>query len=929
MRSRLRNEEGHFNLRYHDRLAFGASSASVRYDDGSPVHYGGSTGRSTEGLRGSAFFTESPQPPTESYAGRPCEARRHRELPASPPASVSPPLPPTDSAGRSPPAYVYIPAEVVLKRQQEQDDTQLAYQRYVVLEKERQLALAKRQRKYDEAQRFRHSAPVGDLTTARTLHFQPDVPHPAPSLYAPASSFPPRASALGGRAPRTGATLPQDTSSSRQTVQEQELPSREEPPLCAVGGGDREVPSPHWPLPPPPLVAMEEATAALQRKTSRKFAPRATQPLPLDEDSHSKEIISRLPVPGSTNLEESPPSAYKSTRSASFMSSRIGIGLELSIRPSYHLVTVEDAAAWLANASLGTIVDVREVDYRGGHIPGSLHIPASRLPTLLPALRDAVTQPVCFVCINGEVLSRDAAVLFGQSKPLPCILDGGFAAWVRRYHADDQLVEDLDRSLWRGIWDAQPAALPSPKPLAPQQTRHTAISQESVGPVPQPPSKVGTTGIDEPAPAVRKKDVFSASLALLDEPQGGLAIEAPSLLAILDAPQGTYAVVDLRDEDYRGGNIRGSYHLPMDHFRSRIALHCSTLCSCKWVAFVCMNGETASPEAATLFVEKHNELSPHTECPEIYVLAGGFAAFAKHPAARRWIENFDSVFWAAVWNAAEATDKEYGSAPDEPASGSTGEQPPAETEEVPRAERIQLLAPDQLAKQMQGSTSKHTVIIDCRNTRHGPHITGSFHIPSTRLGQSDYHTSLSKASALVFVCSDGAAESPAAASAFLDRCASLNIPGDVTPAVYVLRGGNDAWAAQFWEIPTLTTASGEVATKHPSQLPGERDWPMERRKLVELEHTRRSDLVNVESGARTHELRERELVQRRLAAERQELRERQEELERTARLEEAKGNTASNTTSNRNVSSPSEVDSELERLQARFQDLETKLLRLK
>ncbi|KAF9567454.1 hypothetical protein EC968_003255 [Mortierella alpina] len=124
------------------------------------------------------------------------------------------------------------------------------------------------------------------------------------------------------------------------------------------------------------------------------------------------------------------------------------------------------------------IVDVRDDDYVGGHIPGSLNVPSKKLPEELPVLIEeykAVPQ-LFFHCALSQVrgpkaarrwsealAQRDtqleeaeakteaAAVEAANKGPLSqkvSILRGGFGDWQAKYKDNKILVEDYEEQYW-------------------------------------------------------------------------------------------------------------------------------------------------------------------------------------------------------------------------------------------------------------------------------------------------------------------------------------------------------------------------------------------------------------------------------------------------------------------------------------------------
>ncbi|MBW0513084.1 hypothetical protein O181_052799 [Austropuccinia psidii MF-1] len=121
------------------------------------------------------------------------------------------------------------------------------------------------------------------------------------------------------------------------------------------------------------------------------------------------------------------------------------------------------------------VVDVRDSDFIGGHIPGCHHVPSSTFGQKCPSLIEKLTDVKCviFHCALSQQRGPQAAKLYaelredklekGQLKSsLPfgveararqeaqeiLILQGGFTKWVESFKDDPALVEGYDSRLW-------------------------------------------------------------------------------------------------------------------------------------------------------------------------------------------------------------------------------------------------------------------------------------------------------------------------------------------------------------------------------------------------------------------------------------------------------------------------------------------------
>ncbi len=94
--------------------------------------------------------------------------------------------------------------------------------------------------------------------------------------------------------------------------------------------------------------------------------------------------------------------------------------------PSIDVVELE---ALLAEGSV-RVLDVREDDeFRRGHVPGAIHIPAGRLPDRLGRL--AHDRPYAVICASGSRSRGATSYLLEQGFEGAVSVRGGTGAWAR------------------------------------------------------------------------------------------------------------------------------------------------------------------------------------------------------------------------------------------------------------------------------------------------------------------------------------------------------------------------------------------------------------------------------------------------------------------------------------------------------------------
>ncbi|KJZ77840.1 hypothetical protein HIM_03017 [Hirsutella minnesotensis 3608] len=114
------------------------------------------------------------------------------------------------------------------------------------------------------------------------------------------------------------------------------------------------------------------------------------------------------------------------------------------------------------------IVDVRDDDYIGGHIKGSMNVPSrqldARMATLVRQLKDKKT--VVFHCALSQQRGPGAALQYlreregllaglgiapadAQQQQAVYVLDRGFVGWQEVYGGDERLTEAYVKELWQ------------------------------------------------------------------------------------------------------------------------------------------------------------------------------------------------------------------------------------------------------------------------------------------------------------------------------------------------------------------------------------------------------------------------------------------------------------------------------------------------
>jgi Cdc25 family phosphatase len=134
-------------------------------------------------------------------------------------------------------------------------------------------------------------------------------------------------------------------------------------------------------------------------------------------------------------------------------------------------------------------------------------------------------------------------------------------------------------------------------------------------------------------------------------------ITGDELAAIIKSdkvPSKDYIVVDVRDDDWVGGNIKNSHNLPSYEFMRSVDGFVKKTQTVPTVIFHCALSQVRGPRAARIYQAARNRCQregtdnhPH----EVLVLQGGFSQFqTKFKDDADLVENWDKAVWAPDWD---------------------------------------------------------------------------------------------------------------------------------------------------------------------------------------------------------------------------------------------------------------------------------------
>ncbi|KAI0344429.1 Rhodanese-like protein [Trametopsis cervina] len=113
-----------------------------------------------------------------------------------------------------------------------------------------------------------------------------------------------------------------------------------------------------------------------------------------------------------------------------------------------------------------------------------------------------------------------------------------------------------------------------------------------------------------------------------------------------------YCIIDVRDDDWYGGNIKGSRNSPSHGFLHKVDKLVNETKDIPIVVFHCALSQVRGPKAARVYAESRDLLQaegkdiPH----QVLVLQGGFSDFqAKFRKDPELVENWDAEVWASDW----------------------------------------------------------------------------------------------------------------------------------------------------------------------------------------------------------------------------------------------------------------------------------------
>lgn len=127
--------------------------------------------------------------------------------------------------------------------------------------------------------------------------------------------------------------------------------------------------------------------------------------------------------------------------------------------------------------------------------------------------------------------------------------------------------------------------------------------------------------------------------------------ELAELMKSDKTPAFDFVVVDVRDDDYVGGNIRGSINIPSREFLMNVNGLVKKTKEVPLIIFHCTLSQVRGPKAARIYSETRRNIQNDGLPQEVVILRNGFSQFQlKYKDDPTLVENWDSDVWASEWS---------------------------------------------------------------------------------------------------------------------------------------------------------------------------------------------------------------------------------------------------------------------------------------
>ncbi|KAG5518838.1 hypothetical protein PMAC_002368 [Pneumocystis sp. 'macacae'] len=118
--------------------------------------------------------------------------------------------------------------------------------------------------------------------------------------------------------------------------------------------------------------------------------------------------------------------------------------------------------------------------------------------------------------------------------------------------------------------------------------------------------------------------------------------------------KGKITIVDVREDDFIGGYIKGALHIPSYELPSNILNLVQKTKNTEEIIFYCFLSQQRGPRGARLFLEtqkiQQNTENIQKKIPKVYVLRGGFSEWQKkYGEDEELTEGYNKELWKEKW----------------------------------------------------------------------------------------------------------------------------------------------------------------------------------------------------------------------------------------------------------------------------------------
>ncbi|KAI8330762.1 Rhodanese-like protein [Chlamydoabsidia padenii] len=109
-----------------------------------------------------------------------------------------------------------------------------------------------------------------------------------------------------------------------------------------------------------------------------------------------------------------------------------------------------------------------------------------------------------------------------------------------------------------------------------------------------------------------------------------------------------YLIIDVRDDDFVGGNIPGALNVPANQLVDAASDLAQTYSNVPVIYFHCALSQVRGPKSARIYNEiRHLQPSLSSKDQQVYVIRGGFEGWhARYKDEKDLMENYDADRWA-------------------------------------------------------------------------------------------------------------------------------------------------------------------------------------------------------------------------------------------------------------------------------------------